>query len=139
MVAGKIGWAVLSDKVGRYPVFVTMLVIAALALLVLAATSQYLSVVLAISAVGLCYGGFLSLMGPVTAEAFGARYLGVNFGVMFFTVAISAFAGPRLAALVTEANDGDYTKAFVIAAFINVAGLALVGAHLLLRRREGVT
>jgi OFA family oxalate/formate antiporter-like MFS transporter len=135
MVGGKLGWAVLSDKVGRTPVFVAMLVVAAIASLVLAGTSVYLAVVLAIMTVGLCYGGFLSLMGPVTAEGFGHKYLGVNFGIMFFTIAISAFAGPRLAALVAEANDGDYSKAFLIAAGINVAGLVLLAGRRLLHRR----
>ena len=86
--------------------------------------------------VGLGYGGFLSLMGPVTAEAFGQRHLGVNFGIMFLTVAVAAYAGPRLAAQVAEADGGGFSRAFVIAAVINVAALVLVAAHLLLRRRR---
>ena len=57
---------------------------------------------------------------------------------MRFTVAISAFAAPRPAAPAAEADDGDSIKAFVIAAFLDVAGLALVGVHLLLQRRGGV-
>lgn len=45
MVLGKVGWAILSDMVGRYAVFVAMLVIAALALFVLAETRDRKSVV----------------------------------------------------------------------------------------------
>jgi MFS transporter, OFA family, oxalate/formate antiporter len=138
MVIGKIGWGVLSDKIGRYPVFVAMLIMAALALVVMWRSDTYLPVVLGICAVGLCYGGFLALMSPITAETFGSKHLGINFGMMFLTVAIAAFIGPRLAAAVIGANDGDYAWAFIIAAIISAAGLLLVGGYLLLARRKKV-
>jgi MFS family permease len=75
-------------------------------------------------------------MGPVTAETFGNKNLGINFGIMFLTVAVAASAGPRLAAAVHEANGGDYGWAFIIAAIISVAGLLLVGVYVLLARRR---
>ena len=135
MVVGKVGWGAVSDRIGRPAVFVALFVIVAMALVVLAGASSYAAVIACVAAVGFCYGGFLALMGPVTADAFGPTYLGVNFGIMFFTVAISSFLGPRLAAMVADANGGSFSKAFLIAASISVAGLALVGAHAALRRR----
>ena len=135
MVVGKVGWGAVSDRIGRTAVFVALFAIAAVALVVLASASSYVAVVACVAAVGLCYGGFLALMGPVTADAFGPTYLGVNFGIMFFAVAISSFLGPRLAAMVADANGGSFSKAFLIAAAISIAGLVLVGAHALLRRR----
>jgi hypothetical protein len=38
--------------------------------------------------------------------------------------------------VVADANGGSFSKAFLIAAAISVAGLGLVGAHALLRRRS---
>ena len=136
MVLGKVGWGSISDRVGRYPVFAAMLIVSALALLTLSQATAYVAVVLALAIVGSCYGGFMSIMGPVTADAFGARHLGVNFGIMFLTIAIAAYVGPRLAALVAEANGGDFSRAFVIAAAINLSALVLVAVHMLLRRRR---
>lgn len=136
MVVGKIGWGVASDKVGRYPVFIAMLIVATLALLVMWRSSTWTAVVLGICTVGLCYGGFLALMGPVTAEAFGQKHLGINFGIMFLTVAAAAFFGPRLMAAVTDATGGDYAWAFIISAIISVVGLVLLSAFLLLTRRR---
>jgi MFS transporter, OFA family, oxalate/formate antiporter len=136
MVAGKVLWGVASDKVGRTAVFVALFVIAAASMVVLASTSTYAGVGGCLIAVGLCYGGFLALMGPVTAEDFGPTYLGVNFGIMFFTVAISSFLGPRIAAVVSAANGGSYSGAFVIAAVISGVGLVLVGVHHALERRR---
>jgi MFS transporter, OFA family, oxalate/formate antiporter len=136
MVLGKVGWGSISDRLGRYPVFAAMLIVSALALLALSQATTYPIVVLALAVVGSCYGGFMSVMGPVTADAFGARHLGVNFGIMFLTIAVAAYVGPRLAALVAEASGGDFSRAFVIAAAINLAALVLVAVHLLLRRRR---
>ncbi len=141
MVAGKVVWGVVSDRVGRSPVFFALFLIAAVALVALASATSYASVAGCMASVAFCYGGFLALMGPVTADDFGPTYLGVNFGIMFFTVAISSFVGPRIAAVVADANGGSYSTAFLIAAAISVLGVVLVGAHgLLLRRsRSGVS
>ena len=121
---------------GRYPVFIAMLIVATIALLVMWLSSTWAAVVLGICTVGLCYGGFLALMGPVTADAFGQKHLGINFGIMFLTVAAAAFFGPRLMAAVTDATGGDYAWAFIISAIISVVGLVLLSAFLLLMRRR---
>ena len=136
MVVGKVGWGFVSDRVGRIPVLVAMLVVATIALIVMGQASTYVPVVLGMSAVGLCYGGFLALMGPVTADAFGSKHLELNFGIMFLAVAIAAYIGPRIAAAVSEASGGDYAWAFIVAAIMSAAGLLLVGGYVLLTRRK---
>lgn len=135
MVAGKIVWGALSDRVGRTTVFVALFVVSAVALVILTGAAGYFAVAACVTMIGTCYGGFMALMGPATAQAFGPTYLGVNFGIMFFTVAISSFIGPRIAAVVSVANGGSYSQAFVIAAAISAAGLVLIGCHTLLLRR----
>ena len=69
----------------------------------------------------------MALIAPFTADFFGTKYLGVNFGIMFLTVAIAAYVGPLLAAMAKQTT-GDYRMAFMIAVFINLAGLLLFGA-----------
>ncbi|GFE59905.1 OFA family MFS transporter [Geobacter sp. AOG2] len=139
MVFGKVLWGVISDKIGRYPVFVILNLLAGTAMVGMSTITSYIPFVLAISVTGLCYGGFLSLMAPVTADAFGPKYLGLNFGIMFLTIAIAAYVGPLLASVVKQANNGDYTKAFIIGAAINLAGLLLVGCFMLVRKRKALT
>jgi OFA family oxalate/formate antiporter-like MFS transporter len=135
MVFGKIFWGVISDKIGRYPVFVVLNLLAGGAMVGMATITTYIPFAIAMTVTGLCYGGFLSLMAPVTADAFGSKYLGINFGIMFLTIAIAAYVGPLLASVVKQANHGDYTKAFVIGAVINLTGLLLVGGFMLLRKK----
>jgi OFA family oxalate/formate antiporter-like MFS transporter len=101
--------------------------------------TSYYSFVGVIAILGLCYGGFLALMAPLTAELFGTKNLGVNFGIMFLTVAIAAYVGPLLAAVVKQANHGDYTQAFSIAALINLGGLILFGAFTFFRKRRAAS
>jgi MFS transporter, OFA family, oxalate/formate antiporter len=141
MVAGKVVWGAVSDRIGRTAVFVALFLIAAVALVTLAHTGSYAGVAGCMAGVAFCYGGFLALMGPVTADDFGPTWLGVNFGIMFFTVAIASFVGPRIAAVVADADGGSFSEAFLIAAAINMLGLVLVVIHALLRRRprQGVT
>ena len=136
MVVGKVGWGILSDRVGRHPVLIAMLLLAVLALVLLWQTSTYMTVVLGIFVVGACYGGFLSLIGPMTLDAFGQEHFPVNFGIMFLTVGVASYVGPRLAAAVTEANNGAYKQAFLIAALMTVVGLILAAVHLWLSRRK---
>jgi OFA family oxalate/formate antiporter-like MFS transporter len=135
MVAGKVGWGVLSDRLGRHPVMLAMLSLSVIALLLLWQAGGYLLVVVGIFLVGACYGGFLALLGPVTLDAFGPRHFAVNFGIMFLTMAVASFVGPRLAAAVAEANGGVFKQAFLIAAVLTMAGLALAVAYVWWSRR----
>ncbi len=136
MVAGKVGWGMLSDRFGRKPVLITILILAALALLLLWRTNAYATVVLGIFVVGACYGGFLALIGPVTLDAFGPKHFPVNFGIIFLSVAVASFVGPRLGAAVAEANGGVYGQSFLIAALMTGAGLVFAAAYVWLSRRR---
>jgi OFA family oxalate/formate antiporter-like MFS transporter len=129
MVVGKVGWGVLSDRFGRNPVVITILALAVFGLLLLWQTGSYAPVLVGIFVVGLCYGGFLALIGPVTLDAFGPRHFAVNFGLMFWALAFASYAGPRLAAGVAQANDGVYKQAFLVAAALAVVGLFLAFAN----------
>jgi MFS transporter, OFA family, oxalate/formate antiporter len=135
LVAGKLAWGWVSDRLGRFPVFAVMFALGGAALLLLASASSYATLVTDITTVGFCYGGFLALIGPTTADAFGPRHLPINYGIMFLTVAVSAVLGPRLGAVIEETR-GSYATAFVIAAVINAAGLTLAAILVASRRRR---
>ncbi len=122
--AGRVFWGWLSDKTGRYPILVIMYLVGGGAMLALSQVSSSLSFTSVMMSVALCYGGFMGMMASLTADTFGPKYLGVNFGIMFLTVGVAAFIGPHLAAVVRETNHGDYSQAFVIAAALNLLGIA---------------
>ena len=133
---GRVCWGGISDKIGRYPVVALLFILGGFGMAALTTVTSYYTFISVISLLGLCYGGFLALMAPLTADLFGTKNLGVNFGIMFLTIAIAAYVGPLLAAVIKQANNGDYSKAFIIAVFINLAGLALFAIFLLYRKRR---
>ena len=132
---GRLCWGWASDKIGRFSVIYILLGLAAAAMVGLSMASGYYYFVGLVMTIGLCYGGFLALMAPCTAELFGSKHLGINFGIMFLTVGLAAFIGPRLAAVVKAASN-DYAQAFIIAALINVVGIVLLSVTVYYRRMK---
>ncbi len=94
-------------------------------MVIMATVSQFYLFVTMILAIGLCYGGFAALMAPLTADAFGIKYLNENYGFMYFAYGVGGLLGPRLAAMARDLNNGDYTWAFVVAAVLSLFGAVL--------------
>jgi len=133
---GRAFWGGISDKTGRYPILLVMYVIAGMAMLLLAQASTYGMFIASVMLIALCYGGFMGMMASLMADTFGTKYLGVNFGIMFLTVGIAAYIGPRLAAAVKASNNGDYSQAFLIACALNVTGF-IIALLTFYRQRQG--
>lgn len=87
-----------------------------------------------LAAVGLCFGGFMGIDPSITADTFGPKNWGMNYGVMFTAFGTAAFVGPRLAATMKETQQGDYTYAFLIAAVLGLVGIALTMSHIFATR-----
>lgn len=136
--SGRIFWGSISDKLGRYAIVMILFALGGLGMLALTSVNSYTVFAGIIALLGLCYGGFLALMAPLTADLFGTKYLGVNFGIMFLTIAVAAYAGPLLVALI-KAGSGSYTNAFVTAIFINITGFVLFGLFILYKKRRNKT
>ena len=124
-MSGRIAWGWISDKTGHYFAMLLMFLIMGFAMFALTKVNGQDTVVVAMLAIVFCYGGFMGTMASVTANSFGTKYLGVNFGIMFLTIAIAAFIGPRLLAVLNETRNGDYSLAFLIATVLCGGGVLL--------------
>ena len=123
---GRILWGSISDRFDRYAVVSMMFGVSTIGLLIMFAhIHPYFSVV-GVILIALCYGGFLGIFPGITVENFGEAFNGTNYGFMFTACGIAAAVGPVLAASVKEANNGDYSMAFLVAAGLNIIGLALM-------------
>ncbi|EKD33917.1 MAG: Major facilitator superfamily MFS_1 [uncultured bacterium] len=133
---GRVGWGFISDRIGRMPSLIIIYSILGVAMFWLA-SSPYM-VVVPVLIVGMCFGGFMGMLASLTADAFGPKFLAVNFGVMFLPFGLAAFTGPRLAAVI-KAGSGSYSQAFLIASVLSFIGigLAIVASMLLQRKRQG--
>ena len=77
-----------------------------------------------ISMVGFAYGGYLALMPSYTADYFGTKNLGINYGWVFSAWGAAGILGPVIGAQVRAAT-GAWTNAFWILAGMCVAGIVL--------------
>lgn len=129
---GRIFWGWVSDKIGRFNTILVMFLLSGTVMLVLPGISGLAGFVAAIIVVGLCFGGFMGIFPSITADLFGSKNLGMNYGVMFTAFGAAAIIGPRLAAMAKESSGGDYTHAFLVAAALSALGIVL---GLVLKRR----
>ena len=127
------GW--LSDALGRLTTLRTMVLLSAVAMPALYAWRTELVPFFAlVIVVYWCYGTQLSVFASTTADFYGTRNLGLNYGVLFTAWGVAGVLGPMIAAQVHDAS-GNYRYAFYAA-----AGLALVAfASLMSARVPGVS
>ena len=95
---GRILWGKISDSIGRKAALAAMFVLCAAAMLTLDWLRAYPSYLAGICVVGLCFGGYLALYPAVTADFFGTKHYGVNYGWMFSAYGAGGILGPYLAA-----------------------------------------
>jgi OFA family oxalate/formate antiporter-like MFS transporter len=121
--AGRIVLGKMSDKLGRKN---TLMMIYGLTAVIMFYMStgmmNYPMFLIAVSLIGFCFGGFLALFPSVTADYYGTRNIGSNYGFMYQAYGLSAFAGPFIVKAIP------FTQAFLIAGLICV--LAMIMAKL---------
>ena len=84
------------------------------------------TVTLAVAAcwIGFNFGGNFALFPLLTAESFGTRNLGANYGAVFTAYGIGGIAGPMLSGGVWDAL-GSYQWAFIPAGIACLLAMAL--------------
>ncbi len=63
---------------------------------------------------GLCYGAVLSVFPVITADYYGVKHLGANYGLTFIAWGIGGILGPQIAGSVFDAT-GSYKNAYYLA------------------------
>ena len=113
------GW--MSDLVGRLTTLRIMIFVSALAMPALYAWRETaLLSYLLVAVVYWCFGAQLSVFATTSADFFGTKNLGRNYGLLFTAYGVAGLVGPLIAGRVFDAY-GDYQFAFFTA-----AGLAIV-------------
>ncbi|MFT5422715.1 MAG: OFA family oxalate/formate antiporter-like MFS transporter [Phycisphaerales bacterium] len=131
---GRVFWGFMSDRVGRTPSFVAMFTLQAVMMFLLIGMKSELSLAIAASVVGFNFGGNFALFPSATADQFGARNLGVNYGWVFTSYGIAGVVGIA-AGNAAKTMTGSYGAAFVVAGVLCLISAALaVGLGVMTRR-----
>ncbi len=121
---GRIVAGIASDKLGRTR---TMLLVFLSQAAVMAVFAKFTSAPLLIAgalAVGFNYGANLSLFPSTTADYFGTKNLGVNYGLVFTAWGVGGVFGSQIAAKIVDATTS-YNLAFTVAAVLCVAAAGI--------------
>jgi MFS family permease len=116
------GW--MSDKLGRINVLRTMIGISMVAMpLLYLAGGEVVLLYLAVFVVYWCYGTQLSVNGSATADFWGTKNAGINYGMLFTAWGVAGIIGPLIGGKLFDKYH-DYQAAFYTAAAL--AAVALI-------------
>lgn len=116
------GW--MSDTFGRLQTLKTMIFVSAIAMPALFLwREQILPFYVLVAAVYWCYGTQLSVFASTTADFYGTRNLGMNYGVLFTAWGAAGILGPAIAGRVFD-RFGDYQFAFFAAGALALVAFA---------------
>jgi OFA family oxalate/formate antiporter-like MFS transporter len=73
---------------------------------------------------GLCYGTVFTLFPATTADYYGVKNLGVNYGLVFTGFGVAGVIGPMLGGKIRD-SFGNYHNAFTISAIMLLVGAVL--------------
>jgi len=128
--AGRIAWGFVSDKLGRTKAMKAMFLTQALIYLVAAAfvmskptdeNTVFIGVTALVSAAGFCFGGNFALFPPTTADYFGTKHFGDNYGKVFTSYGVGGVIGALIPAFVS----GGFEYVFIAVALGSLAALAI--------------
>src|SRR6056297_1221169 len=130
---GRIAWGTVSDKLGRKnSIFLMCLLQGIIMLLFYKLGATELGLIVAAAIIGFNFGGNFALFPAATADFFGNKTVGKNYGFVFFAYGIAGIAGPQIAGLFKDAAKGANTPEAWVTPFI-IAGVAcLAGAAIML-------
>ncbi len=117
---GRLGWGIISDKLGRVKSFLIMYVVTAIAMIIMSTVALNFTIFfICIAAIAFSFGGFLAVYPSITADYYGTKNLGVNYGLVMQAYGIAAVAGPFIASSL------GFTRSFLLSAVFSVIAAAM--------------
>ena len=100
---GRLAWGGVSDKIGRTRTLLAMCACSVFAcLFLLRQATGFWQLQAGFCLVAFAYGGYLALMPSLTADYYGPKHVGVNYGLVFAAWGICGFLVPGYFARITD-------------------------------------
>lgn len=108
---GRIIWGIISDKIGRKSSLIIMTGSQALMMFLFPILASYqILLYLAVTIIGFNFGGNFSLFPTITADTFGSKHIGQNYGWVFLAYGVGGILGPILGGKIGDM--GNFPLAF---------------------------
>lgn len=122
--AGRVSSGYLSDRIGRTRTMVLAFTLQAVNLFAFASYTSPTLLVVGSALTGLCYGTIFTLMPAATADFYGVRNLGVNYGLVFTGFGVAGVVGPILGGRIRDLT-GSYSVSYAVAGVMLLLGAVL--------------
>lgn len=132
---GRIAFGIISDFIGRKTTSIIIFSLQTLCYLLFPLFISFTPLVIGTIVIAFCFGGMLTIFPAMTADYFGVKNLGVNYGIVFTAWGFGGVLGPLLGGIVRDLY-GNYDISYLVAAILCLTGLILAVA---IPRSNGVT
>jgi len=121
---GRLGWATLSDYIGRPNVYTAFFVIQIGAYFILPGTTHAVLFMILLYAIMTCYGGGFASVPAYIGDIFGTKQLGAIHGYILTAWALAGVVGPILLSTIYDRTNS-YTVTMMIFGSVNIIALAV--------------
>lgn len=121
---GRIMFGTVSDRLGRMRTLFLMFLLQVLVYSVFYFLETPLLLAGGVAVVGLTFGGMLTIFPAATADYFGLKNLGLNYGLLITAWGVGGLIGPLLGGLVRDHTEA-YLWSFIISAVLSALGALL--------------
>jgi MFS family permease len=122
--SGRIIAGIISDYIGRVVTLGIVCIMQATIMFFFPSFTTIGQFIVGAAVVGFAYGSCLSLFPATTADQWGTKNMGLNYGVLFTAWGVGGVVGPMLAGRIADTT-GSYAGAY------DIAGLLLMLAFVL--------
>ncbi len=112
---GRVIGGMLSDKIGRYNTLLVVFAIQCANMVMFAFFNNFALLTFGALLVGFSYGTLLSVFPSLTADLYGLKNYGTNYGIVYLAWGLSGVLAPVVADIVYDAT-GEFTIAYFICA-----------------------
>jgi len=112
---GRLFWGAVSDRIGRKGAYALIFMLQAAVFFVLGGLHSLVHAAIAYAVILFCYGGGFGIMPSFSADYFGTRHMGANYGALLTAWGVAGLAGPLLAAYVNDVT-GSFSGALPVVA-----------------------
>jgi MFS family permease len=129
---GRIAWGSISDRLGRKRTIVVMSALQGVTMLMtyhlFIGFGSVPGFIIVAALIGFNYGGSFALFPAITADYFGNKSVGSNYGWMFTAYGVAGLAGPLLAGYFKDTAQGAADPSVWMTPFIIAGVVCLLGA-----------
>jgi len=122
---GRIAWGAMSDKLGRKLSIAIMMFTQGIFVILfqwIAGTPSLLY--LGAALIGFNFGGNFALFPTITADTFGAKHIGQNYGWVFLAYGVGGIFGPILGGKLGDMNN--FSLAFIICGVLCIVAAGII-------------